>query len=174
MSAQTAPVLPWRDSRRCRHSLHDEEHVDGTDDDNPQDDNDWRNYRYRVYGGEIFPAQHDLGRLALSACEAKPFRPAFEAAPRGHQQGLVLLIALSHAGRHDHGGPDHDARDRHRSLGSPAIWPSSKTATSVADDGVENGESVVDRSPAHNSEILKSDDPRRRLLLEHGAPTSRP
>jgi hypothetical protein len=27
--------------------------VDGTDDDNPGDDNDWRNYRYRVYGGVI-------------------------------------------------------------------------------------------------------------------------
>jgi type IV pilus assembly protein PilW len=49
----TAPVLPWRgaDDAAIPFTM---KNIDGSDDDNPQNDNDWRNYRYRVYGGEIF------------------------------------------------------------------------------------------------------------------------
>lgn len=49
----TAPVLPWRgpDDAVVPFTM---KNTDGSDDDNPQDANDWRNYRYRVYGGEIF------------------------------------------------------------------------------------------------------------------------
>ena len=46
----TAPVLPWLDSSNAAIPF-TMKNVDGTDDNNPGDDNDWRNYRYRVYGG---------------------------------------------------------------------------------------------------------------------------
>lgn len=48
----TAPVLSWLDSSNAAIPF-TMKNVDGTDDDNPGNDNDWRNYRYRVYGGVI-------------------------------------------------------------------------------------------------------------------------
>lgn len=48
----TAPSLPWTDSNgnAVHFTMHD---IDSSTDSNPQTDKDWRNYRYRVYGGVI-------------------------------------------------------------------------------------------------------------------------
>ncbi len=48
----TAPDLPWPDSSGNALPF-TMRNVDGSSDSNPQTDNDWRNYRYRVYGGVI-------------------------------------------------------------------------------------------------------------------------
>lgn len=48
----TAPILPWQDAggNDIAFAM---KNVDGSADSNPKNDNDWRNYRYRVYGGVI-------------------------------------------------------------------------------------------------------------------------
>jgi type IV pilus assembly protein PilW len=47
-----APILPWRDNANNTIAFK-MNNVDGNADSNPKTDNDWRNYRYRVYGGVI-------------------------------------------------------------------------------------------------------------------------
>ncbi|HNO58655.1 MAG TPA: PilW family protein, partial [Accumulibacter sp.] len=51
-ATSTAPSLPWTDGtgQALHFAMHD---VDGAADTNPQTDANWRNYRYRVYGGVI-------------------------------------------------------------------------------------------------------------------------
>lgn len=47
-----APILPWTDAANNDIDFA-MKNVDGGADSNPKNDNDWRNYRYRVYGGVV-------------------------------------------------------------------------------------------------------------------------